>query len=352
MKKTIAIIFGGQSSEYSISLESTYSVLNHIDHERFDVYMIGISRNGEWKHFVGDINKIENDSWYHEKLNHVYICPDATKRCLIEIIDSQINEIKVDAILPILHGKNGEDGSIQGLIQLSSIPLIGCDVISSALCMDKYRAHQLVKMQGIEIPQSVYLENKESYFNKKEEILSLRLPLYIKPVQSGSSLGISRITSFDLLDQAVEHSFEYDHNVIIEEEVNGFEVGCAVMGVDELIVGEVDEIEISEGFFNFEEKYTLKTSKIHMPARIDDEMKSKIQATAKKIYKTLGCQVFARVDMFLTKDKEIIFNEVNTIPGFTAHSRYPNMMKGINIDFQHLLTKLIEMGIENADHRA
>lgn len=349
-KKRICIIFGGQSSEYSVSLESTYSILNHIDHNKFDIYLIGISRFGEWKHFDGNNEQIKNDTWYHQELNPVYICPDALKQCLIEIKDKEVIEVKVDAFFPILHGKNGEDGSVQGLIQLSHIPLIGCNVLSSVLCMDKYRAHQIVENNGIKVPKSIHLNNIHSYIDKKEEILALHLPLYIKPVRSGSSLGMSRIDSFDLLDEAVYHSFEYDDTVIVEEEVNGFEVGCAVMGIDELIVGEVDEIEISNGFFDFQEKYTLKTSKIHMPARIDPKVKEKVQQTAKEIYKILGCKVFARVDMLLTKDNEIIFNEVNTIPGFTAHSRYPQMMKGIDIDFQQLLTSLIEMGIKDANH--
>lgn len=351
-KKTIAIIFGGKSSEYSVSLESVYSVLSNIDTTKYEVYMIGINQKGEWKHFEGDISRIQNDTWDSQTLHSVYICPDPTRHCLIEMIDEKICKVYIDAILPILHGKNGEDGTIQGIIQMAGVPLIGCDILSSALCMDKYRAHLLVERNGIQTPKAVFLENESSYIDKKENILNLQLPLYIKPLKSGSSLGISRIDSFDLLDEAVQYAFEYDNQVIIEEEIKGFEVGCAVMGIDDLTVGRVDEIELSSGFFDFKEKYTLQTSKIHMPARIDSNLEKKIQDTAKRIYKILGCRIFARVDMFLTLDHEIIFNEVNTIPGFTAHSRYPNMMKGIGIEFQELLTQLIEMGIEDANTRS
>ena len=349
MKKTIAIIFGGKSSEYSVSLESTYSVLSHIDFNKYDVYMIGIDSRGVWKHFDGDIEQIAKDQWYHEELNDVMISPCPHQHCLLEISQNQIKEVKVDAIFPILHGKNGEDGTIQGMIQMSNIALIGCDVLSSALCMDKHRAHELVKAGGIEVPQSIYLENQEAYPRKKESILAMQLPLYIKPIKSGSSLGICRIESFEDLDTAIQQAFLHDDQVLVEEEIKGFEVGCAVMGIDNLKTGRVDEIELTSGFFNFQEKYTLQTSQIHVPARISQEVEKRIQDTALKIYRLLGCRVLARVDMFLTKDNRIVFNEVNTIPGFTAHSRYPSMMKAVGLSFQELLSELIEMGLQDAN---
>ena len=349
MKKTIAIIFGGKSTEYSVSLKSAYSVLSHMDRKKYDIYMIGISQNGEWKHFEGSLQMIENDEWYQENLHDVMVCPSPTKQCLLEVNQGHIQEVKVDAILPILHGKNGEDGTIQGMIQMSNIPLIGCDVLSSALCMDKHRAHELVKMNGIEVPHSLYLRNQKAYILKKKDILKLQLPLYIKPMKSGSSLGICRIESFDELDDAIKQAFLHDDQVLVEEEVQGFEVGCAVKGIDELQVGRVDEIELSKDFFDFKEKYTLCTSKIHVPARISETLEKQIQEVAKCIYHILDCRIFARVDMFLTPDHRIVFNEVNTIPGFTAHSRYPSMMKEAGVSFQELLSELIEMGIEDAN---
>jgi len=349
MKKTIAIIFGGKSSEYSVSLESTYSVLSHLDRKKYDVYMIGITKKGEWKHFDGEMKLIEQDQWYHYSLNTVMIGLDPNSHCLLEVIDNQIVSIPIDAILPILHGKNGEDGTIQGIIQMSGIPLVGCDVLSSALCMDKYRAHQLVESYGIKVPKSIYLSHQDDYIKHRKDILNLKLPLYIKPIRSGSSLGICRIENFDDLDEALKYAFQYDNQVLIEEEIKGFEVGCAVMGIHDLQVGRVDEIELTKGFFNFKEKYTLETSNIHVPARIDNQLEKRIQETAKKIYRILGCQVFARVDMFLTPDEDIVFNEVNTIPGFTAHSRYPSMMKAAGISFTELLSELIEMGINYAN---
>ena len=166
-------------------------------------------------------------------------------------------------------------------------------------------------------------------------------PLFVKPVKAGSSFGITKVCKDSELCAAVKKAFEYDDSVIIEENIDGFEVGCAVLGTDKLIVGEVDEIELSEGFFDFTEKYTLKTSKIHVPARVDGETAQRIKATARKIYRALGCSGFARVDMFLTNEGEIVFNEVNTIPGFTEHSRYPGMMRAAGIEFKEVIDRIL-----------
>ena len=183
-------------------------------------------------------------------------------------------------------------------------------------------------------------------FLKKETTTSLVIssfsyPLFVKPVRAGSSFGITKISDKSELVAAVDLAFEHDTEVIVEENIEGFEVGCAVLGIDEVIVGRVDEIELSQGFFDFTEKYTLKSSSIHMPARLDAATEKRIQETAIKIYKALGCSGFSRVDMFYTPSGEIVFNEVNTIPGFTSHSRYPNMMKGIGLSFAQMLEKLI-----------
>ena len=172
-------------------------------------------------------------------------------------------------------------------------------------------------------------------------------PLFVKPVRAGSSYGIAKVNGLEQLAPAVMEAFRHDREVILEEAVPGFEVGCAVLGNDELTVGLVDEIELSGGFFDFDEKYTLKTSAIHCPARISPEKAAEIQEAAKTVYRALDCKVFARVDFFLTPDGRVVFNEVNTIPGFTSHSRYPNMMKGAGLDFSALLDKLVELGFKS-----
>jgi D-alanine---D-serine ligase len=210
--------------------------------------------------------------------------------------------------------------------------------------MDKDRAHRLVEAAGIEIPKSVVITKCYDRGSLYDRTKDLSYPLFVKPVKAGSSFGITKIYDREGLPEAVNSAFEYDNEVIIEENIEGIEVGCAVLGNQELTVGEVDEIELTQGFFDYTEKYTLQSSQIHMPARIDRETADRIKRTAKVIYQVLGCKGFARVDMFLTPDKKIVFNEVNTIPGFTAHSRYPNMMKGIGLLFPQLLDRLIELG--------
>jgi len=171
------------------------------------------------------------------------------------------------------------------------------------------------------------------------------LPLFVKPVKAGSSFGIAKIKESSLLPDAVRAALEYDDAVIIEECIDGFETGCAVVGNDELTTGRVDEIELTGDFFDYEEKYTLKTSKIHMPARIDADTETRLREAAKTIYRVLGCRGYARVDIFLTKQREIVFNEANTIPGFTAHSRFPNMMKAVGIGFPEIVDMLIELSL-------
>lgn len=164
----------------------------------------------------------------------------------------------------------------------------------------------------------------------------------MKPVKAGSSYGITKVSDRAGLAAAVELAFAYDERIIIEECISGFEVGCAILGTEELTVGEVDEIELSEGFFDFTEKYTLRTSAIHVPARISPETAARIKETAKTIYRALDCRGFARVDMFLSDEGEIVFNEVNTIPGFTAHSRFPNMMKAAGLSFEQIISTVLE----------
>lgn len=175
---------------------------------------------------------------------------------------------------------------------------------------------------------------------------TLGYPLFVKPVRAGSSYGITKVMERGQLPAALELAFAYDDHVILEEAIPGFEVGCAVLGNEVLTVGEPDEIELAGGFFNFTEKYTLETSAIHVPARIPAQHRERVKANAKRIYRALGCQGFARVDQFLTLDGRLVFNEVNTIPGFTAHSRYPNMMKASGMPFEQVISSLIELAVK------
>lgn len=342
-KKKIAVIFGGNSTEYEVSLQSSYSVFQNFNRNKYDIVPIGVTRTGEWFHYTGAIEKVADNTWYtdNENLFPVAVSQSCLQKGFVEFSGNNTRFIKTDFAFPVLHGKNGEDGTVQGLFELAGIPVIGCNTLSSALCMDKDRAHKLVRLAGIQVPKAVTF-NRSGVNAAIEKIgKELYYPLFVKPVRAGSSFGITKVTDNTDLEGAINLAFEHDREVTMEESIDGFEVGCAVLGIDELTVGRVDEIELSSGFFDFTEKYTLKTSKIHMPARISPDCESRIQKAAQMIYKALGCSGFARVDMFLTPTGEIIFNEVNTIPGFTSHSRYPNMMKGIGLSFSEMLDKLI-----------
>lgn len=348
-RKKIAVIFGGNSTEYEVSLQSVSSVLEYINTDKYDVIPIGITRNGEWYRYAGEQSKIANNTWHEDNknLHPVVVSTNSSVKGFLELTANRYRVIEADLAFPVLHGKNGEDGTVQGLFELAGIPVVGCGTLSSALCMDKDRSHKLVKLAGISVPKSVTFNQSGKEAALRGIRADLSYPLFVKPVRAGSSFGITKVVREQELRDAIELAFHHDAEVIVEEAIKGFEVGCAVLGMDELTVGRVDEIELSCGFFDYTEKYTLQSSKIYMPARIDDEAEQKIQKTAVAIYRALGCSGFARVDMFYTPSGEIVFNEVNTIPGFTAHSRYPNMMKGIGLSFAQMLDKLIGLYVEN-----
>lgn len=349
MKKIkIAVFFGGCSSEYHVSLESAYSVIQNLDREKYEVFPIGISQKGNWFYFTGDTELIKDDLWQNETdCIPALLSPDREHHHLILLHSNGTEKIQIDAAFPIMHGKYGEDGTLQGIIEMAGIPLVGCGVLASALCMDKDRAHKLASLAGIPVPKS--LCTGASY--DKQTIVDFArktgYPLFVKPVKAGSSYGVTKAENVAALFSAIDTAFAYDDEVIIEEAVEGFEVGCAIMGYKELTVGEVDEIELSGGFFDYTEKYTLKTSAIYVPARISKETAARIKDTATTLYRALGCQGFARVDMFLTPEENIVFNEINTIPGFTEHSRFPGMMKAAGISFPEILDTLIRTALDN-----
>lgn len=352
----IAVLFGGNSSEYPVSLSSGSAVLSAIDTCRFTPAPIGISKDGSWFLYTGAYDRIAADRWLcpedcypirfsGEQSSHgfLFLPPDKT---------SEPIPLSVRAALPILHGKNGEDGTVQGLLALLGIPVIGCGLLCSSLCMDKERAHRMAASLGISVPKS-YTASSETSKEKLSHIAdSLGYPLFVKPLRAGSSFGISCVKDKGQLFSAIQEALVYDNCILLEEKIEGFEVGCAVMGrntlsPDQLIVGDVDEIELADGFFDYTEKYTLKTSRIHVPARISPEKSREIKSVAARLYLGLDCDFFARVDLFLTPEGKIYFNEINTIPGFTSHSRFPGMMKSCGIDFSSLVNRLIEMEVSN-----
>lgn len=346
-KLNIAILFGGRSAEYGVSLESATAVIQNLSNERYNPVLIGITKDGQWRHFHGDTSLIASDSWYRpETSTPAHISPCRSHSGLIvQKTNGQTEYIPLDAAFPILHGTYGEDGTVQGLLELAGIPIVGCGTLASALCMDKHMAHIVASTAGVLSPKAHVFSKGIDMQKIRQAANELGYPLFVKPVCAGSSYGISKVLCVEDLPGAIELAFQYDSRVIIEENIPGFEVGCAILGGDSLFTGEVDEVELADGFFDFTEKYSLVTSKIHVPARISAAKAEEIKKTATAIYRVLGCKGFARVDMFIRPDGVVVFNEVNTIPGFTAHSRYPSMMQCAGLEFPELIDALIETAV-------
>lgn len=343
MKKIrLGVIFGGQSSEYSVSLHSAASFLRSIHPDRYEISMIGISLDGLFYHFVGTIKEIEHDTW---QANARSIAWD--HKGFVEL-ESGV-KVELDAVFPVLHGKNGEDGSIQGMMNILDIPCAGCDVLGSAVCMDKEVMHLLVDEAGLQAADYICLHEDQplpSYEQLQEKIPGAWI---IKPCNAGSSYGVHYVDSPELFEDAVKDAFHYDGRgkILVEKAIDGFEIGCAVLGNGaDVRTGEIDEIETAGKVFDFDGKYAMKEAAIYCPARISKEMSDQAKKQAVEYYNALMCRDFARVDMFVQKDGSIILNEINTIPGMTDTSRYPSMMKAAGTDFGDLIDLFVDMALD------
>ena len=268
--KTILVFFRGCSTEYGVSLQSAHGILAHLDPGRYRPLTVGITREGKWLYYSGPADRLPDDRWQGPGCVPCALVPDRGARQLL-LLDGSGTRLSFDAAFPVLHGKNGEDGTLQGLLELADIPVIGCGSLSGALCMDKDRAHRLAALAGVPCPRGKVFRRGEPAEGLAAAAAELGYPLFVKPVRAGSSFGITMVSGPEGLAGAAEAAFAHDREILLEEAVPGREVGCAVLGNEELTVGLVDEIALSGGFFDFEEKYTLKTSAIHCPARIDPD---------------------------------------------------------------------------------
>ncbi len=350
-KKIVCVLFGGCSSEYEVSLKSAYSVLEHIDRQTYKVLPIGITKEGKWFIYLGDIEKIPQDIWMQEGIK-AHLSPSMGDGIVVEQNERKLADylgisdaryIMPDCVFPVLHGKNGEDGTIQGLLKLANIPVVGCGMESSIVGMDKDLAHLICAKNNICVPSSFSYKRIDKK-SQLEAASKLGYPLFVKPSKAGSSMGITKVHCEDELMDAIQKALEHDDLVIMEENIDGFEVGCAVFTDEkgEVVVSKADEIELFVDWFDYDEKYSQFKSKIHMPARVSEEKQLEIQEMAKEIYKVLGCDGFARVDIFLEKGGRLVFNEINTIPGMTSCSRFPNMLLSIGISYSQMLKIFIE----------
>lgn len=351
-KIKLAVIFGGKSSEYSVSLHSAGSAIHNMDTEKYELHFIGISQEGKWYYYPHtDIDAIEHDTWQQKEgvCDVVLSCSESHKGFLKLKEDGTFEQLEVDCIFPILHGKNGEDGTLQGLFALSGIPFVGCDCVSSAISMDKEYTHIICEQAGVKMAPYVCARNNEDFDMEeifKQAEAKVDYPMFIKPANAGSSYGISKVNNKEEFIAGIKLAFEHDTKVLIETGIDGFEVGTAALGNDTITIGEVDEIETHKDFFDFAAKYELDATTIHCPARISEEKKKEIQAIAKVVYRAMGCRGLARIDLFLTPSGDIVFNELNTIPGFTSASRYPSMMREIGINFAQLINRLVQLALE------
>lgn len=339
----LGIIFGGQSSEYSVSLHSASSFLRQIHKEKYELILIGITQKGEPYLYNGTVDDLEHDHW----LTKETCIPCAFVKGGIKLLDESLKTIELDCVFPVVHGKNAEDGTLQGLLEINNIKYVGCGTLSSAMCMDKEITHILCEDNNIPCAKYVRMfDNEKLSFEEVNELFPL--PWIVKPCNAGSSYGVSKVNNKEEYELAVKEAFKYDGRgkILVEEFVEGREIGCAVLGNKELIAGSIDEIATKKDLFDFAAKYQMDQTEIYCPAHITEEQFKTAQELAKKVYKTMNCRGFARVDMFVRNDGSIILNEVNTIPGLTSTSRYPTMMKEIGIEFGDLIDKLVELAKE------
>ncbi len=343
-KKTVAIIFGGVSSEYSVSLMSACSVINNTDSEKYDKVLIGITEAGEWYRYTGDTERILNDGWWQDDslLTPVTVAVSRSVHGFLEYKNGTCSPLYVDCALPILHGKNGEDGTVQGMLELAGIPVAGCGSLGSCLCMNKHLTQKLAETVGVPVPRSLVLYEGDSMTAARIFADGVGYPVFVKPVKTGSSYGVTKVERAVDLAAAIDTAFRYDDTVMVEEAVVGREISCAVMGNKELVVGEVDETEVKDGFYDFAAKYAPKSTVIHLPARLNVAERERVKDIAKRLYRATGCNGFARVDLFYTDKGEVIFGEINTIPGFTEHSHFPKMMGAAGYSFPQIIEYFIE----------
>ena len=259
----------------------------------------------------------------------------------------------MDVIFPALHGKNGEDGTIQGLFQLSGIPYVGCDTHSSSVCMDKAVTHTLLSNADIE--QAHYLWFYADRFDVAPDTIKnkiqarLDFPVFVKPANAGSSVGVSKVECLEDLDEAIRKAAKEDKKVVVEEGIKGQEVECAVLGNRDAEASIVGEIGASAQFYDYDDKYINGTSQLYIPARIDPEVSDKIRQAAVRAYRLLGCSGLARVDFFVTEgDHRVILNEINTLPGFTSISMYPKLWMAMGLSYSQLLDRLVELAFQKA----
>lgn len=351
-KKNVALIFGGASSEHSVSLMSAYSVLKNISYDLFNVIKVGITEKGVWFVYNGDAEKIKDGSWEKDTENLV---PAVISPCTVQhglfLFDKparKFDTLRIDVAFPIIHGKGGEDGALQGLFSLAGIPFVGCGILSSACCMDKAIAKELCEKAGVPVVDWVCTSKKDfggDVILECEEKLSY--PMFVKPASEGSSFGTAKVKNRDELISAVKTAFSLDDRVLIEKYIKCREVELAALDADGLYISSPGEI-VTEEFYDFDSKYVNDNATLHIPAILGKDTEELLKETARTVFSTLRCKGFGRIDFFVDGEK-VYFNEINTLPGFTHISMYPKLMEFDGISYTELITKLINSAMAQTE---
>lgn len=354
MKKlSVCILFGGISPEHEISLRSAESVLNNIDHDKYHVFPVGITKEGDWILFGGsDYSMLPAGTWQSCENNRRATLSPVHGQGLLSFENDCVVRERIDVVFPVLHGSNGEDGAIQGLLQIAGIPYVGPHIAASAVCMDKCLTKLVADHAGVR-QAKWHLVTRSTFDHDSEGLCALleekfTYPMFVKPAGTGSSVGVSKAKCHEDLLTALELALRYDRKVLVEEFIDGQEIECAVMGNTTPIASVCGEVDSGANFYDYEAKYVTDTSSLYIPARISDEAAEEVRELAVKIYTALECCGLSRVDFFVKKDGEVVFNEINTLPGFTSISMFPKLFEASGIPYSKILDNLLDLALESA----
>lgn len=350
MKKNIAVIFGGQSTEHEVSCKSAYNVISQIDRSLWNIVLIGITKEGRWVN-TEKLESLKDGSWAESQVS-AEISPDATRQCvIITEPDGEVTDVHLDVAWPVLHGKLGEDGTIQGLLELAGIPYVGCGVLASAVSMDKFYTKLIVDSLGIRQAKFVGIRSRElqdmgAVIAKVEKELSY--PVFIKPSKAGSSCGVSKALDAAQLTAGLKIAAEVDSKILVEEFIRGHEVECAVFGggKEETVASVVGEILAAADFYDYDAKYNNPDSQTVVGPELPGNATETVRENARRIFDAVDGYGLSRVDFFVTDSGEVIFNEINTMPGFTEISMYPMLWEAAGVAKKDLVQKLIENGMK------
>lgn len=351
-KKTIVVLFGGQSSEHEVSRVSATTVIENIDTDKYYVMPVGITKEGKWLLYSGPIENIKNGEWEKYAIPAI-ISPDASQKALLKIVGDKVKAIPIDIVFPVLHGLYGEDGSIQGLLELSQIHYVGCGILSSSIAMDKLYTKLIIKAEG-DIAQAEFIKvykNELDEIDKVIEKIEQRLgyPCFVKPSNAGSSVGITKAHNIEELKEGLQLAAQHDRKILVEQMIYGHEVECAVLGNIDSDATTVGEVFAASEFYDYDAKYNNEASKTVIPANLPSEIIEELKSKAKKVFKAIDGTGLARVDFFVEKDtNRIVFNEINTMPGFTNISMYPMLWEYEGLSKKQLIDKLIELSLQKS----